>query len=166
MENDKDERIENIKLHLSAGLNRNLSVISTTHSNGCPLLAKHKRSSQHADQAGKENFDAAILRGFANIATNAWRAKGKMINENGETKEEMKRVYRHVESIYHSLEEMGVKIIDPSDSNYDAGMALKVISSEKTPGYLKDRIKETIKPTITFDGCLIQIGEVIVGTPQ
>jgi len=167
VENNKDEITENMKRRLSPELNRSPGIVGlTTHNAVCPRLIKPKSNSQRTSQMGKEDLDTSILRGFANIATNAWRAKGKMLNENGETKEEMKRVCRHVENILDSLNEMGVKIIDPSGTNYDTGMAIKVVSFEKTPGYLKDKIKETIKPTVTFQDCLIQMGEVIVGTPQ
>jgi hypothetical protein len=44
-------------------------------------------------------------------------------------------------------------------------MALKVISFEQTPGLSREEIKETIKPSIIWQGRLLQTGEVIVGTP-
>lgn len=104
---------------------------------------------------------------IATIATNAWRAKIKMVDSNtGEAKEDMRRVYRHIEAIFESLKGIGVETIDPTGRAYDSGMALKVISFEQTPGLSKEEIKETIKPSVSWQGRLIQIGEVIVGTPQ
>jgi hypothetical protein len=107
------------------------------------------------------------LKAFANIATSAWRAKTKMVDsDTGETKEEMKRVYRHIEAIFESLSQIGVETIDPVGRVYDSGMALKVVTFEPTPGLSSEEIKETIKPSVAWQGRLIQIGEVIVGTPQ
>ena len=106
------------------------------------------------------------LKALANIATNAWRAKAKMVDpDTGETKEEMKRVYRHIEAIFESLSQIGVETIDPVGRAYDTGMALKVVTFEPTPGLSNEEITETIKPSVAWQGRLIQIGEVIVGTP-
>lgn len=110
---------------------------------------------------------ANVVKAFATIATNAWRAKTKMVDpDTGEAKAEMKRVYRHIEAIYESLKQIGVETIDPVGRIYDSGMALKVVSFEPTPGLSSEEIKETIKPSVVWLGRLIQIGEVIVGTPQ
>jgi len=107
------------------------------------------------------------LKALAVIATNAWRAQSKMVDSStGEAKEEMKRVYRHIEAIIESLIQIGIQTIDPTGRAYDSGMALKVVSFEPTPGLTSEEIKETIKPSVALHGRLIQIGEVIVGTPQ
>lgn len=103
----------------------------------------------------------------AAVATNAWRAKMKMIDPNtGEAREEMKRVYRHIEAIFDALKQAGVETIDPTGKAYNSGMALKVVSVEKTLGISKEQIKETVRPSVTLQGRLIQMGEVIVGTPE
>jgi len=103
---------------------------------------------------------------LASLATNAWRAKARMLDtDTGEVKDDMKRVYRHIEAIVESLKQLGVETIDQTERNYDSGMALKVISFEPTPGVSKETIKETIKPSVIWQGRLIQIGEIIVGTP-
>jgi len=111
--------------------------------------------------------DEPLLNSLAQIATNAWRARIKMVDScTGEAKEEMKRVYRHIEAIFDALEQIELDTIDPTGQKYDSGMALKVVSFERTPGLSKEEIKETIKPSVKWRGQLIQRGEVIVGTPQ
>ena len=113
-----------------------------------------------------EAVPASFVKAFATIATNAWRAETKMVDpETGEAKEEMKRVYRHIEAIIEALKQVGVETIDPEGRVYDSGMALKVVSFEPTSGLSNEEIKETIKPSVAWQGRLIQIGEVIVGTP-
>lgn len=107
------------------------------------------------------------LKTAASIITNAWRAKVKMLDaDTNEPTQPMKRVYRHVEAIFDALKQMGVEYNDPVGRAYDSGMALKVVTFEPTPGLSKEEIKETIKPSVTWQGRLIQMGEVIVGTPQ
>lgn len=114
-----------------------------------------------------EAVPSFVVKAFAIIATNTWRAKAKMVDpDTGKTKEEMKRVYRHIEAIFESLSQIGVETIDPIGRAYDTGMALKVVTFEPTPGLSNEEITETIKPSVAWQGRLIQIGEVIVGTPQ
>jgi hypothetical protein len=108
-----------------------------------------------------------VAQAFARIGTNAWRAQNKMVDsETGEPKEEMKRVYRHIEAVLDALAQIGVSVMDPRGRAYDSGMALKVVSIEQTPGLSKETITETVRPSISWQTHLIQIGEVIVGTPQ
>ena len=107
------------------------------------------------------------MRDICPVATNAWRAKSKMVDPNtGQVREDMARIYRHIEGIFDGMAEMGVRIDDPKDQNYDPGMALKVVTFQRTPGLSRDRIVETIKPSVFWKDNLIQMGEVIVGTPE
>lgn len=127
------------------------------------VQAKRSRPQRHTEtQIGKDEW-AKIA---ASIATNAWRAKTRMVDpDTGEAKEEMRRVCRHIEAIIENLKQLGVETMDPVGRTYDPGMALKVVSFEQTPGLSKEEIKETIKPSVSWQGHLIQMGEVIVGTP-
>ena len=116
-------------------------------------------------QAG-ELVLADVDNALAKIATNAWRLKSKMVDpETGETRDEMKRVYRYLEAICESLGDIGVETIDETGRAYDSGMALKVISFEETAGLSREEIKETVKPTVRRQGRRVQMGEIIVGTP-
>ena len=100
------------------------------------------------------------------VATNVWRARNKMLDTStGEPKDEMRRVYRHIEGIFNAFDELGLKTIDPTGQAYDSGMALIAISFEETPGLSREEITETMKPSVTWQGRLLQKGEVIVGTP-
>jgi molecular chaperone GrpE (heat shock protein) len=127
-------------------------------------LARLRRDAQGSESgmAMAPEITATLL----TVATNAWRAKSKMVDaETGEPREDMRRVYRHIEGIFNAFEEIGLRTIDPTGKPYDSGMALKVISFEQTPGLSREEIKETIKPSIIWQGRLLQTGEVIVGTP-
>ena len=134
------------------------------------IIREAQRRRDHAPKVEAPPPISAIeeqwLKTAANIATNAWRARVKMVDaDTNEPTEPMKRVYRHVEAIFEALKQMGVEYIDPVGRPYDSGMALKVVTFEPTPGLSKEEIKETVKPSVIWQGRLIQMGEVIVGTP-
>jgi len=109
----------------------------------------------------------SVIQALSAIATNAWRARNKMVNrESGEVKDEMKHVLRHIEAIFEALSLIDVLVEDMKGRPYDSGMALKVVGYEPTPNLSKEQIVDEIKPTITLQGQRIQMGEVIVGTPE
>ena len=106
--------------------------------------------------------DAAL----ATIATNAWRAKKKMLDvETGEPKEEMRRVYRHVEAILDALTEIGVEILDPCGQAYDTGLPVRVVSSEEREGLRREEIVETLRPAVRRHGKILQQCEIVLGVP-
>jgi len=127
---------------------------------------RHDRARKSEPPSPISAIEEQWLKTAANIITNAWRAKAKMVDpETNEPTELMKRAYRHVEAIFDALKQIGIEHVDPVGRSYDSGMALKVVTFEPTPGLSKEEIKETIKPSVTWQGRLIQMGEVIVGTP-
>ena len=112
--------------------------------------------------ARKEYF-----RFLADIGTGLWRMRRSMIKPGtSQPPEEMRRVYRHLESTWDVLTKTGVEIVDHTNTPYVPGMSLTVITFELTPGIRREMVTETVKPTIYFKGQPIQIGEVIVGTPE
>lgn len=107
------------------------------------------------------------LKAAAKSATHVWRAERRIVDpETREPLDDFKLLHRDIIAIRRSLEDLGVEIVDSLGSAYHSGMALKVISFEPTPGLSREEIKETIKPTVLWRGNLLQLGEVIVGTPQ
>jgi hypothetical protein len=133
------------------------------------LIKTHVKSesNESASVEETENLPDSIKHALTTTATNMWRAKNKMIDrESGEARDEMKRVYRHIEAVLISLNSLGFEVHDLQGRPYDSGMPLKVVSFEPTPGLSREEITEMIKPTIMWRGQLMQIGEVIVGTPQ
>lgn len=142
----------------------------------CDLRRKLSAQSQaragHAAEAkssvaSSDVIPPSLAQALSMIATNTWRARHRMMNsDNSDLKEDMKRIVRHIDSVFDALSQIGVEVRDMQGRPYDAGMALKVISFEPTPGLSQEEVSETLKPTITWEGKLIQMGEVIVGIPQ
>ncbi len=107
------------------------------------------------------------MRFLADVATGLWRLRQKMQQPGTDRPlEEMRRAYRHLESVWDVLVEAGVETQDHTDALFDPGMSLKVIAFQPTAGIERERVLETIKPTIYFQKRTIQMGEVIVATPE
>lgn len=107
-----------------------------------------------------------VIKGMADIATNVWKAKAKMTDgSSGEVREEMKRVYRHIEGVLETLHEMGLEVKDHTGDAFDYGLPLKVVTTQPTQGLTREVVVETIKPTIYWQQQIIQMGEVVIATP-
>jgi hypothetical protein len=105
---------------------------------------------------------------FSSSGTNLWRLRKKMLDPGtGQPLEAMRRVYRHLESMWDAFGDSGIKIQDHDGEAVPEGgiYALKVIAFQPTAGLQRQQVIETIKPTIYYKERMIQRGEVIVGTP-
>ncbi|HEX2854857.1 MAG TPA: hypothetical protein VHO24_16610 [Opitutaceae bacterium] len=110
---------------------------------------------------------AAALNGsVAAIVTNLWRAKMKMVEPGtNEPKEDTRRIYRHVEGALETFTQLGLTITEMVNQPYDAGLPVKVLTFQPTPGLKRDTILEVVRPTIIWQDTLLQMGEIVVGIP-
>jgi hypothetical protein len=116
-----------------------------------------------ADSTPAEGFGAAI----GNLATHVWRAKNKMVDaKTGLPHEETKRAYRHVEAAIEALQQLEVTMQDWLHQSYDAGLPVKVLTFQPTPGLTRDTVVEVIRPAVIWKNQLLQLGEVVVGIPE
>jgi hypothetical protein len=100
------------------------------------------------------------------VATNLWRLRQKMIEPGTDRPlEEMRRAWRHLQSAWDVLADAGIEIQDHTGAPFDVGQSLHVIAYQPTPGLNAERVIETIKPSVYYGGRVVQMGEVIVGTP-
>lgn len=127
------------------------------------MAAKPTRKEQVPVEA---DVPTDYLKTLVSIATNAWRAKTKMVDTiTGEVRKEMKRVDRHIEAIYRSLADAGIVIRDHTGEAYDEGQPMKVVASKPTPGLGKKQVSETLLPSIFWNNRLVQNGEIEIATP-
>lgn len=111
--------------------------------------------------------DKERIRFLADLATGVWRLRSKMIEPGTERpKEQFRREYRHLESVWDVLTQAGMEIQDHTGKPFDSGQALKALAFQPTSGVRRERVQETVKPTIYFKGRHIQMGEVIVESPS
>jgi len=110
---------------------------------------------------------APALDQVAAIATHVWRAKSKLVDPaTGQPREETRRTYRHIESTLDALAQMGVVIRNLLNEPYDPGLPVNVLTFQPTPGLGRDTIIEVVRPTIIWQDRVLQVGEVVVGTPE
>ncbi len=132
------------------------------------LLARSRADGAPPAAGRSETGDAgASARLLTQLGTDLWRLRQKMIDPaTGRPLDSMRRAFRHLESAWDTLAAEGLTIQDHTDTPYDAGLALKVVAFQPTPGFTAERVTETIKPSIYLKGRAVQMGEVIVGTPE
>jgi hypothetical protein len=101
-----------------------------------------------------------------NMATGLWRIRQKMLEpESDKPLPGMQKAYRHLQSAWDVLSEAGGEIRDHTGTPYDPGLSLSVVAHQPTQGIARELIIETIKPSVYFNDVMIQMGEVVVGTP-
>lgn len=111
--------------------------------------------------------DKDRIRFLADLATGVWRLRQKMLEPGTDRpKEQFRREYRHLESVWDVLTQAGMEIQDHTGKPFDSGQALKVLAFQPTSGVKRERVQETVKPTIYFKKQHIQMGEVIVESPE
>jgi hypothetical protein len=120
----------------------------------------------HAKKVPEAEVGAGVNKEFlAEVSVGAWRLKKKMTDPaNQQPLEEMKRAYRHLDSILLTLKNEGIEIQDHDGQKFDAGLSLKVLEYQETPGLESEYVLDTIKPSVYLSGERILMGEVIVAT--
>ena len=120
------------------------------------------------DKTPGNSTEAAKLKKFiADLGTGIWRLKRKMTDPTSkEPLEGMRKEYRCLESVWDILVNAEVEIQDHENQRYDSGFLLKVVAFEENPSLPYDIVIETIKPSIYYKKEHIQVGDVIVGTPD
>ena len=124
--------------------------------------------SKNINTDNNPSVDQVINRDFlAELSVGAWRLKKKMTDlKSGEPLNEMSRAYRHLESVFITLEKEGIEIQDHDGQSFDAGLSLKVLTYQPLPDIDKEFVYDTIKPSVYLNGERLLMGEVIVATFQ
>lgn len=132
------------------------------------LEERIKSLSKNETQTGETAVTQEINKDFlAEVSVGAWRLKKKMTDpKTGEPLNEMSRAYRHLESVFITLEKEGIEIQDHDSQAFDAGLSLKVLTYQPLPNIDKEFVYDTIKPSVYLKGERILMGEVIVATFQ
>ncbi|HEY0323489.1 MAG TPA: hypothetical protein VGC66_21205 [Pyrinomonadaceae bacterium] len=134
-----------------------------------PQPQQQQSSTKELEQAAAyKELSHFVVSLLADVGTGLWRMRQKMVQPGTNLpQEEMRRAFRHLESTWDVLAQSDVQIIDHTgEAMPEAGVySLKVLAYEPTPGLRREKVVETIKPTIYFRDQMIQMGEVIVGTP-
>ncbi len=130
-----------------------------------PILESDKNSEPTAPAEPDPDWLRNQFQFLGDIGTGLWRLKKNKVQPGTDRPlDEMRKAYRHLESVWDSLKEAGIEIQDHTNTPYDQGMSLKVISLQPVGGIDRERVIETITPSTYYKGHMIRMGEVIVGT--
>lgn len=118
------------------------------------------------DPPGHEAGQRERVRFLADLATGLWRLRKRMLEPGTDRpKEAYRREYSHLESVWDLLAGAGVKVIDHTGRPFDPGQRLEVAGQITTPGLLRPRVQETVRPTVYVDDEHVQCGVVLVENP-
>jgi hypothetical protein len=110
---------------------------------------------------------AEKLKFLADVATGVWRLRKRMCQPGSDRpREELRREFSHLQSVWDALKQNGFLIQEHTDKKFDTGQSLKVVAFQPTPGLTYEKVIDTIKPSIYYQDRRIQMGEIIVGTPE
>ncbi len=106
-------------------------------------------------------------RALGSIVTHAWKAQQRLrpSQPDVEPTEEQRRLLRHIEAILDAAKEIGITVKDRTGEIFDYGLPEKVVASEPQIGLAKPVVKETIRPTVSWNEHILVHGEVVLATP-
>jgi len=122
----------------------------------------------------EENFSAPQQEGIPTklleeVGTGLWRLRQKMLQPGTDQPlDEMRRAYRHLESIWDALAQADIQIRDHTGELVPEGgiFSLKVLAYQPKAGISHEEVQETIRPSIYYKDKMIQMGEVIISKPE
>lgn len=103
------------------------------------------------------------------IGTKVWRLRNEIIKQaDGPQTTSLRYATTYLNALWEQLSDTGIEIRDhtgeavPRTGVY----MLKIVAHQPMDGIRHQRVIETLKPTIYFNEKILQIGEVVVGTPK
>ena len=94
------------------------------------------------------------------LATSIWKLRSWLNTSNIEKKTQPDKALKVLESI---LIEENVEVFDYTGKEFDAGLAVEVLDNISTNKEDTNYIVQTLKPIITINGKVSQLGQVVLG---
>ncbi|WP_433179618.1 hypothetical protein [Actinoallomurus sp. CA-150999] len=126
------------------------------------VFAEFTAAAAAAAGEAMEGTDGLSERSVADVVTSIWRLRGRMAKLPDGTRS----ITRHLEMAWDTLTEAGVDTRDHLNDPYDSGLPFIVVAFQPVPGIDRERVIETIRPTVYLNDRAIQTAEVIVGIPD
>ncbi|MEE6308770.1 hypothetical protein V1634_27610 [Plantactinospora veratri] len=121
-----------------------------------------KEASPAEKEAPPAQPDEAAL---ATAVTNLWRAQRKLAATGERPSPRDRQAGRYLRTSTEALADAGLVVQDHDDDVFDAGRELEVLVYQENPALTAETVIETVRPSVYLHGRLIQVGQVIVGTP-
>jgi hypothetical protein len=104
------------------------------------------------------------------LATGVWRLRGKLAADAGGDREHsvklLRSISRQLDSMADALADAGVQVQSHTGEAFDAGQSVEVIAYAPSGSVDRETVAETITPTVYLDGQIVQMGQIIVATPE
>ena len=146
-----------------------LPVVDSAIALGCGDGASRARGDAVVPISEVAPLGLAAVDVLPDLCTGLWRLRRRMIDpETDRPLEAMRKPFRHLESVWDTLAEAGVDIRDHTNEPVPeyGSLGLSVLAYQPIPGFERERVIETVKPSVYVGGRLLQMGQVIVGTPE
>jgi molecular chaperone GrpE (heat shock protein) len=135
------------------------------------LAAEDKTKGQKTSEVKTlEALPAAFAKEILAVVTNIWRIKSRLVDPQSKKnkeefgKDDVKKIFRYLESINDSLTQLGIEVIDRTGETFDYGLPEKVVTAIPQEGISKELVLETLRPTIKWQNHIFP-GEVEIATP-
>jgi hypothetical protein len=110
--------------------------------------------------------DRTRMKFYTELGTGWWRIWRKLLRPGTDRpRDEVRNVFSFVESLGDVLKEAGIQVIDHTGEDYRSGVSIEVLEFQENAALTKDRVSETVRPTIYYKDRMIQMGRVYVETP-
>jgi hypothetical protein len=134
-------------------------------------IDRKRPTGRHPDAHGATRLGPADWQPefLARLGTDLWRLRRKMLQPGTDRPlGPMRKAFRHCQALWDSLHEAGVVIREHDGERVpESGVyGLKSLAYQPTDGISHETVIETIKPSIYSKDQMIQMGEVIIGTPK
>ncbi|MEO3922268.1 hypothetical protein ABGB07_00075 [Micromonosporaceae bacterium B7E4] len=121
-----------------------------------------KEASPDEQEAPPAGPDETAL---ATAVTNLWRAQRKLAATGERPSSRDRQASRYLRTSSEALADAGLIVQDHDGDAFNAGRELEVLVYQESPALTAETVIETVRPSVYLHGRLIQMGQVIVGTP-
>jgi hypothetical protein len=114
---------------------------------------------------------AVLTKALISIANQSWRISNAVIDpDSKEPKEklepqEIKKMNRALEATEATLKELGIDLKDRLGEPFDVGLPYEVMTELPQDGISKERVINTIEPTISWNHTMVQRGKIEIAVP-
>jgi hypothetical protein len=129
--------------------------------------ASRQKGDQDIEVADRQILLQPRVTIWADMANAIWALQQKSCDPTtSERKEEFRPLTRYIERLSECLGEIGLTVQSHTNQAFDSGQSLEVIAFQPTAGITREIVIETIRPTVYLKGHRVQVGQVIVATPE
>jgi hypothetical protein len=129
-------------------------------------------SASLAGESESQSAEVSMLsKALITIANQSWRISNAVIDpDSKEPKEKLsprdiKKMNMALESMTTTIKELGIDLKDRLGEPFDVGLPYEVMTELPQNGISKERVINTIEPTISWNHTMVQRGKIDIAVP-